>query len=197
MLKEKVALVLLASGKSTRYGKNKLLDEYKGIPMIEIALQKAVESKVERVILVTAYPAVEEIARKKCPSVEIVHNTSSEKGISQSLKLGLTAAKDTTGCVFMVCDQPELSVKTLHKMIGALQKGENFIYVCSDGKRRGNPAAFPKQYYPELLNITGDRGGQQVIKNHPDKVREIPVESETELLDIDYIEDKKQLEREV
>ena len=78
MLKEKVALVLLASGKSTRYGKNKLLDEYKGIPMIEIALQKAVESKVERVILVTAYPAVEEIARKKCPSVEIVHNNSSE-----------------------------------------------------------------------------------------------------------------------
>ena len=60
------------------------------------------------------------------------------------------------------------------------------------GERQGNPCIFPAALYSELLALTGDRGGKQIIHRHPELVVEVPVPEE-ELSDVDTLADLKSL----
>ena len=35
---------------------------------------------------------------------------------------------------------------------------------------RGNPCIFPARFFPELLALTGDRGGSAVIRRHEEEL---------------------------
>ena len=67
--------------------------------------------------------------------------------------------------------------------------------MCATKKREGNPVIFPKQLFDELMALTGDKGGKRVARQHPELVHKVYV-SEKELLDMDYKEDKINLEKE-
>ena len=47
-------------------------------------------------------------------------------------------------------------------------------------------------FFPELLALTGDEGGRQIMKKHREKVRVIQVDPE-ELKDIDRREDLRDI----
>ena len=69
------------------------------------------------------------------------------------------------------------------------------IHMCATKKREGNPVIFPKQLFDELMALTGDKGGKRVARQHPELVHKVYV-SEKELSDMDYKEDKINLEKE-
>ncbi|MBQ7754245.1 MAG: hypothetical protein IJR78_00760, partial [Clostridia bacterium] len=57
----------------------------------------------------------------------------------------------------------------------------------AEGKR-GNPVIFPASLFPELVQISGDKGGRRVIAAHRDLLRTVQVPA-WELKDIDRKED--------
>lgn len=211
----RIAMVLMASGFGKRYGKNKLLEDFHGRPLFAYAFARAVESKADSICVVTRYPEIrdyverwqeaeseksirrEEISVKgnlfssvqSSERIRIIWNFHPERGISESLRLGLEAQKEADGCCFMVCDQPLLTAATLQRMFEAFCECEDNIFVCTDGSRRGNPVLFPKDLFGELMRLTGDSGGKQIIGRYPQRVREIMTESSQELFDIDSVSD--------
>ena len=118
----------------------------------------------------------------------MIWNDHPERGISQSLRLGLDAQREADGCCFMVCDQPMFKTETLRRMFRAFRESPDDICVCSDGSRRGNPVLFPKDLFSELMQLNGDSGGRQIMKKYPQRIREIIVERPEELYDIDSVE---------
>ena len=42
-----------------------------------------------------------------------------------------------------------------------------------------------REYYQELMEITGDKGGKQIINRHPEDVTYFKIEDARELQDID------------
>ena len=54
---------------------------------------------------------------------------------------------------------------------------------------RGSPALSPAAFFPELSALTGDTGGGQIIRRHPDRLRLVEVLDPRELSDIDRPED--------
>ena len=48
----------------------------------------------------------------------------------------------------------------------------------------GNPVFFDRNYYPELMELTGDIGGKRVMNRHLDDVEWFEMSTE-ELMDID------------
>ena len=193
--KIKVSLILLASGFGKRYGANKLLEEYGGKKLYQTALQTAVKSGADLVVIVTGYREIADYVKHFYKEVQVVWNEHPQRGISESLKLGLMAAEENEGCGFLVCDQPGLSVESLENLLESFRAAPSRIHLCCYGQRRGNPVIFPRKYYGELKMLTGDLGGRQVIKKYPDQVTEIPVASEVELWDIDTAEDKERMEK--
>lgn len=53
--------------------------------------------------------------------------------------------------------------------------------------KTGNPCIFSRKYYQELMKITGDKGGKQIINRHPDDVVYLEIKDARELVDIDTL----------
>ncbi len=209
----RIAVVLMASGSGKRYGKNKLLEYFGGRPLFAHALCRAAESEADSICVVTRYPEIREyverwknagagssvdpgafeesgsfVSSAEPGSIRVIWNDHPERGISQSLRLGLDAQREADGCCFMVCDQPMFKTETLRRMFRAFRESPDDICVCSDGSRRGNPVLFPKDLFSELMQLNGDSGGRQIMKKYPQRIREIIVERPEELYDIDSVE---------
>ena len=63
------------------------------------------------------------------------------------------------------------------------------ICVSSYAGQRGNPVLFPRRFFGELLELTGDVGGRDVIRQHPDAVLEVPMPDPEAARDVDTWED--------
>lgn len=185
--REKITLVMLAAGNSRRFGSNKLLYEIDGMPMYLRTLEKLQKAASElgdcEIIVVTQY---EEIAAKaNTLGVKVLINPQPERGISSSMQIGLATAKDSSACLFTVSDQPWLTAETIINLVDKFRDEQKGMACTIFGTKTGNPCIFSREYYQELMEITGDKGGKQIINRHPEDVTYFKIEDARELQDID------------
>lgn len=136
------------------------------------------------IAVVTQY---EEI-RKKAESmgVPVILNLHPEEGIASSMKLGLAGFSDTDACLFSVADQPWLKAETVMKLVKLFLDSGKGIACLSENGVPGNPCIFSRKYYPELMELAGDRGGKRVMNKHPEDTAFLEAEDVRELKDVDY-----------
>ena len=201
----KLSLILLAAGNSVRYGANKLMTEMPdGRRMYQVMLDM-LDDTVNRfrteeyrnrfrtelsvtVVTQEKYNELAEAAVEK--SFRVFFNPAPERGIASSLQTGLSQNLDADACLFTVCDQPSLSAETLETIIRCFLEGGSGIVCASAGGVPGNPCLFSSEFYRELMALSGDRGGKQIVKKHLDKVSLVEVGTE-ELKDVDYPENRE------
>ena len=180
----KIAVILEAAGNSTRFGSNKLLhimDD--GRPMIASIFDAVRPLDVYKKILVTQYDDIAEMAA----GFDVVMNDRPDLGISRSMQLGLAAAGDADAYMFCVCDQPGLSTSTIKKLIEAYKKGTSGIVSLAWQGKMCNPKIFSSRYREELMKLSGDTGGRQIIASHEDDILLVEASSEDEVKDIDKL----------
>ena len=148
----------------------------------------------DKKVVVSQYREILEDMRHE--GFETVENRQSALGISHSVSLGLShmiereaesvrPEERTAAVCFSVCDQPWLKAETIAALIDAFLKSGKGMACLSCGGKVGNPAVFSAEYFPELLELTGDTGGRRVILRHPEDVYHCEVKDEKELADID------------
>ena len=129
----------MAAGDARRFGENKLAMEVGGRTLVRRALEAVPGEAFRTVAVVTQYPEVEALAEGF--GFLPVRNPHPDWGISHTIRLGLEALGEVDAALFLVSDQPHDGV-------------------------RGNPCIFPRQYFPELLELREDHGGSSVIRRH-------------------------------
>ena len=88
------------------------------------------------------------------------------------------------GILYLVADQPLLRRDSVQRIAEAWLRTPEKIAGASHEGRRGNPNLFPARFFPELLALEGDCGGNLVIKRHTEDY--LPVElAPEELRDCD------------
>ena len=184
---EKPTFIMLAAGNSRRFGSNKLLYEIGGVPMYLRTLYKLQKAASElgncEIIVVTQY---EEIAAKAQESgARVLINSHPERGISSSMQIGLAAAQESSACLFTVSDQPWLTTETIVNLVHKFQSEQKGMACTILNNKTGNPCIFSRKYYQELQEITGDKGGKQIINRHPEDVAYLEIEDAKELVDVD------------
>ena len=96
---------------------------------------------------------------------------------------------DADAYMFCVCDQPGLRASTLEKLISAYReankKGNAGIVSLAWQGKMCNPKIFSSRYRGELMSLSGDTGGRQIIAAHNDVLLLVEAESEDEVRDID------------
>ena len=190
-----MAIILEAAGNSKRFGSNKLLHLMEdGRPMIcgildtvrDVTSATNADVKFSKFI-VTQYEDVAYLA----PDFNVVMNEHPEYGISHSMQLGIEAAGDADAYMFCVCDQPHLSAETLRRLIDDYKKA---CSGCRDPAviaslawegRMCNPKIFSSHFRDELMSLSGDTGGRQIIKAHEDSLVIVEASSLKETTDID------------
>ena len=180
----KIAVILEAAGNSTRFGSNKLLHVMDdGRPMIASIFDAVRPLDIYKKVLVTQYDEVAALA----PDLNVVTNDRPDLGISRSMQLGLAAAGDADAFMFCVCDQPGLKSATLERLIEAYKKGTAGIVSLAWQGKMCNPKIFSSRYKEELMRLSGDTGGRQIISAHADDILLVEADSEDEVKDIDRL----------
>ncbi|HLF19579.1 MAG TPA: nucleotidyltransferase family protein [Bacteroidota bacterium] len=170
-----VALILLAAGGSARYGNPKQLIPFKGRTLLRHLAEVCVASKAESVhVVLGAYAELLKFQLLGLP-LRVIHHTRWSDGLSSSLRVAMkNLPKSAKAVLIVLCDQPHVSTELLNKIIDLhLSKGPQIV-ACEYGDSLGVPALFEKRFFPELMNIAGDRGAKQIILKHRNKVASIP-----------------------
>ncbi len=183
----KVAAIVLAAGLSSRMGSNKLLQSVRGKPLVRHAVEAALRSAASPVVVVTGKDGAE-VRRALAPLAPLfVDNPDFSKGLSTSLKRGLSAlSEDCDGALVLLGDMPDVTPALLDKLIAAFDPGEDrAICVATRHGRRGNPVLWARRFFPEMLAIEGDVGARHLIAQYGELVCEVEAADDGPLTDID------------
>lgn len=159
------AILLLAAGASSRMrGRDKLLEEVDGKPLLSIMAERALA--VGDTVLV-ALPGTDLNRRDalKHLSVCIVSVADPEKGLSASIKAGAAAAGPNCDLMILPADLPELTADDLKTAWTCFDKhdGQKIIRATDQDGTPGHPTIIPTTYIPMLTKLTGDQGAASQI----------------------------------
>ena len=178
-----IGCVVMAAGNAERFGENKLAAELGGKTLIERALDAVPTEKLAAVCVVTQYDEVERLARER--GFAVVRNPHPEWGLSHTVRLGTEALHERCDAIlYLVSDQPLLRRESVEKVMEYYVDHPKHIVGASHGGKRGNPCIFPRNYYDELCNLSGDVGGSAVIRRHEDDLLLCEID-QNELTDVD------------
>ena len=181
-LENRVSCIVMAAGLASRFGSEKLLASLDGEPLISRVLRAVPLELLSCGAVVAWDQRILQLARSA--GFLPVENNCPEAGVSRTISLGLQAVAPCDGALFLVADQPLLRRESVKRVIDRwLQEPDKIVGLSHNGQR-GNPCLFPSDLFGELMALTGDRGGNAVIRRHEDRLVLVEAPAE-ELMDVD------------
>jgi len=182
---EKVALVLLAAGRSLRFDGDKLSE-----PFLDKPLAYHVVTALENIPFCVRIAVVSDTTLDFAGrGYDVVENPDPSLGQARSLSRGVLAAR-AAGCDYVLvalADMPRVTAAHIYRLLDAAN-GPDTVVASSDGVRPMPPALFGAGRFDELLELDGDEGGRQLIRSG----RHV-VTTPAELVDIDTRDDLEEL----
>ena len=183
--------VILAAGGSKRFGRQKLLEPWRGEPLIRLAVQTALQTEASPVVVVTGAEGDRLMEALSGLSVEYVHNPHWREGQSESLRLGLAAVRDRVEAViFMLGDMPLVESALVEALIEEHRGTLAPVIAPGYNDRPGNPVLFDRSSFDALDAVRGDQGGRAIYDRYPPRLVEWGASAS---IDIDSLEDLRRL----
>ena len=186
MAELRIGCVVMAAGQGRRFGGGKLTVDLEGRSLIRRTLEAVPRELFSAAAVVAGGGAVLELASSL--GFLPVENERPELGLSRTVRLGLEALGDCQGALFWPGDQPLVRRETVLALTERWRRDPETIAALGCRGVRGSPCIFPARLFPELLALTGDRGGSAVIRRHRELLVLVEAEEE-ELWDVDTRED--------
>lgn len=188
-----LAAILLAAGKSKRFGANKLLSSVAGEPVIA-RVTKAIlrtEPPLSPIVVVTGHEQKRLRQALEGFAVNFVHNSHYEQGLSTSLRVGIKSLPPTVlGAVVCLGDMPLITSRHIERLIESFNPNEKAaICVPVVGRRRGNPTLWSARFFTEMTASTGDAGARHLISDYASELCEVPFDDDGPIFDVDKPED--------
>jgi molybdenum cofactor cytidylyltransferase len=156
-----IAAVVLAAGASQRLGQPKQLVEIGGETLLHRAISTAIEALLDPVIVVVNQS--QRVESLQAMGAKITVNLRSSMGMATSIHAGVHSASalNVSGIVIMACDQPTLTADHLRKLITHPDTMSGSGYAG----RIGIPAYFPASEFNALMQLRGDTGAREMLRN--------------------------------
>lgn len=183
---EQCVLVLLAAGRSERFGdRNKLEEEFLGKP-VGFHVVTALEDMpfMERIVVVDGCSL--DFAGR---DFTVLHNDDAATGMSGSVRIGVACAKErgAAAVVIALADMPRVTATHIYRLLDAAD-APDAVVVSSDGVQPMPPGVFGRERFDFLLSLEGDQGARDLVRAG----RHV-VTTPAELIDIDTPEDLERL----
>jgi len=190
--------IILAAGMSSRFGHPKQLAQWNGKSLLQRVVEESMASRLDEIILVLGYRAA--MIRRHLdplldsPQIRWVDNPRFQLGQSESVKAGLRFTRNRTDAVmFLMADQPLVTCRLIDRLLDTFRQSERAICVPAYRGQRATPVIIGRKFYPELFQITGDKGARGIIDANPDQVEVLEINNPDCLKDIDTVADMNRL----
>ena len=186
ILAEKTALILLAAGRSLRFGEADKLEQ--------LFLRKPLAFHV--VTALEGIPFLTRFAVKSGTNLDfasrgyrVIQNDRPEAGMAQSVKLGVACARDegAEAVLIALADMPRVTANHIYHLLDAADSLD-CVVASSDGVSPKPPAVFGAGQFEALLALDGDMGARALVRSG----RHV-IAPDGDLIDIDTPEDLERL----
>lgn len=193
-ISNKISLILLAAGESSRLGSPKQLLMYKGKNLMQHTIDFAQTLGMETVIVLGAFKE-EILGQVDVLGIEVVENMNWSEGLASSIRCALSSVLETNpeteAVILVLCDQPFLTADILHEIVEKYLSSGKSIVHCSYGDVSGPPTLFHKSLFRYLMELKGGQGAKKVVDMFPNQVAYVDFPKGK--LDIDTAADYHQL----
>lgn len=188
--------ILLAAGSSERMGRQKLLLDLRGKPVLQWVLEAALASVLDEIVCVFSEREIPDRISLNHEKLRWTRNEKASQGQSTSIGAGLSAISPASeAALFMVGDQPLVNPDLINGLIDLFRRGPSLIAAPMFQGQTRNPVLFRRELFPELLKLTGDRGGRALIERYKERAAFLEWSDETPFLDLDVWDDYEKLKR--
>lgn len=176
--------ILLAAGKSTRFGSNKLLHPLNDSLPIVLAAARPLH-RVLPATLAVVEDANNEVAKLLTKEgIQVVANPLASEGIGTSIACAVAASIDAQGWVIALADMPYIPASLIQTMVSSLELGAGIVAPLYKEKR-GHPVGFSARYAQELMQLHTDAGARSIIQANSDSLALIKTTERGVIEDID------------
>ncbi len=180
----KIGAIILAAGLSSRMGQNKMLMPFNGEAMLLHAVKACAAAGLEKPIISIGHQAAEVSVVLIGVNYQPVLVEDYKFGIAHSLRAAVKhIPADWDACFVCLGDMPDVSATLLREL--AISAKSDRIMVPTYNGKSGNPVLWGRNYFPELINLSGDSGGRQLFKRLFDAITFVDVPDEAVLRDFD------------
>ena len=187
-----IASIVLAAGFARRMGRQKLLLDLRGKPVVRWSVE-AVLPHVGDVVVVTGGDDAGVRAALEGLPVRFAVNPRPQAGQGSSIAVGMAALKPWTAAVLVALgDQPRLPDGVILSLLETLQRTGKAIAAPVYRGIQGTPVLFAGEVFGELAALGGDAGARAVVQAQPERVAPVEVDAPMPL-DVDTPEDYARL----
>ena len=171
--------LLLAAGGSSRMGRPKQLVEFDGKTLLRRAAAALLNSACGPVAVVLG--ADVDAARNELTGlpVTVCVNKHWRDGMSSSIRSGLQALlkvkPDIAAVMITLCDQPFVTSDKIDLFITQFGRLKTAIIAAEYSGTVGVPALFSREMFHALMQLDGDKGARDLIRNRNDGIATIVV----------------------
>ena len=160
-----ITALLLAAGESRRFGGGlqKLVQDLDGKPVVRWSAESLLGPPVDEVLVVVGGndQPIHEALRGL--SVRYVQNPDAQQGMATSLAIGVASLSRATDAVLVALgDEPLPGREPLERVVERYRAGGVAVVAPLFRGVRGHPVLFDRSVFPELKQLTGDRGARSV-----------------------------------
>lgn len=194
---KRLASIVLAAGTSSRLGQPKQLLPLDGQPLLRRTLDLVCSFDLEPRIVVLGSRHDKIAGAVDLTGFETIFNPDYESGIASSLQAGLAALPDSVdGAIVFLGDQPLVPRPVIRQIVESFVPGEHAaIRPNYADPGPGNPVLLSREIFPELMQLSGDVGAREVLRQHRSRVLTVDARRYPTPRDVDTMEDYAALKR--
>ena len=191
---KRTAGIVPAAGASVRMGQPKQLLPVGGTTLLDRALGQALNSKLDRVVLVLGFKFEEILGRLQTdchhPKLQIIENKRFREGMSTSIIAGLSAVeKHYDQVMIILADMPHITSTLINCLLDGFSKSRLPLGAVKTGQRRTHPVMISRPFYSHVHELRGDVGARNLFDTYSDQVFMVEPSWDIEYRDIDTQED--------
>ena len=157
--------VLLAAGRSTRFGSDKLLVQLEDGTLIGVAAFENLAAAVDAVVAVVRPGDAALAAALGAHGARVTECPNAAEGMGESLAWGVRGSPTAMAWLIALADMPWVRPAAIERVVDALRRGAPIAAPTWRG-RQGHPVGFAARHYAELIALSGDVGARPVIERH-------------------------------
>ena len=169
--------LILAAGSSSRLGEPKQLLLYDSKPLLQHAIDIALETEKGPVLTILGANAVVIKQQVSLADVHITINDNWQEGMGSTISFGVHRLcglyPQLTAIVIIVCDQPLITSPLLNELIQTYQQKQKRIVACAYGNTLGTPVLFDRRFFTDLMQLKGHEGAKRIIYQNQAEVTAI------------------------
>lgn len=189
-----VAGIVLAAGSGSRMGRTKQLLPFGQTTLLGQVIDTARHSDLAEIVVVLGHDAQRIQALVDLSGTRTIINPEYATGQASSLKAGVGAVSMACqGAMFLLGDQPLVSVAVINRLIQAFENGDQPLVVPVCHGRRGNPVIVARSLFQRLESLSGDTGARVLFQELDPWILKVDIKDGAIRVDVDTPEDYTRL----